>query len=286
MRPVTADAVEVASSTYIVQPGDTMRLIAERTGAGSEAIARPNRLAAPYTLRPGQRLLIPGGRYHTVHEGESGIAIARAYEVAWSVIVSANALSDPNSLRTGMRLLIPAPDDGRAGLTQIDIDDIMTGSRPALALAGRDDLPRSPTRAPRPSAETSLALTPPSTLQWPLRGTVVTRFGPGRSGERSNGIKIATPIGTPILAASDGVVAYVGSEVTAMGGLVILRHGGGLTSVYGHAGRLLVHRGQSVRRGQMIALSGDTGRADRPELHFELRDGNIPVDPLARLPRR
>ena len=86
-------------------------------------------------------------------------------------------------------------------------------------------------------------------------------------------------------AAADGVVAYVGDGIAALGGLVIIKHGGGWTSVYGHASKLLVQRGQSVKRGQTVALSGDTGFADRPELHFELRKGRTPVDPTSQLPR-
>jgi lipoprotein NlpD len=117
-------------------------------------------------------------------------------------------------------------------------------------------------------------------------GRVVKRFGPGASGERSDGIKIAVPLSTPIRATADGVVAYAGDGIKALGGLVIIKHGGGWTSVYGHASKLLVSRGQSVKRGQTIALSGDTGfAADRPEVHFELRKGRTPVDPQGQLPQ-
>ncbi len=71
-------------------------------------------------------------------------------------------------------------------------------------------------------------------------------------------------MGTAIHASADGVVAYAGDGIAALGGLIIIKHGGGWTSVYGHASKLLVQRGQSVKRGQTIALSGDTGLADRP----------------------
>ncbi len=83
-----------------------------------------------------------------------------------------------------------------------------------------------------------------------------------------------------------GALAVEGRlSVAALGGLVIVKHGGGWTSVYGHASKLLVQRGQSVKKGQTIALSGDTGFADRPEVHFELRKGRTPVDPQGQLPR-
>ncbi|WP_188055364.1 peptidoglycan DD-metalloendopeptidase family protein [Sphingosinithalassobacter sp. CS137] len=290
-RTVTADAAVVGSTTYTVRSGDTLRGIANRTGAGSEAIARANNLAAPFTIYPGQRLTIPAGRYHRVREGETGIAIARAYAVDWGRMVTLNELEEPYILRVGQRLLIP--DDRpetlaqRAARFEIDIDDIVTGGEPALA---RNEAPATPTASSARVLPTTAAIAEPPRLtgqfQWPAQGTLLRRFGPGPSGERNDGIKIALPVNTPVVAAADGVVAYVGSDIPQLGGIVILRHGDGWTTVYGHAGQLLVQRGQSVERGQTIALSGDTGFVDQPQLHFEMRRSRAPVDPLERLPER
>lgn len=290
-RAVRADATRVAPGTYTVRSGDSLRLIAARTGAGSEALARANGLAPPYTIHPGQQLTIPGGRYHLVREGDTGIAIARAYGVDWGRLATANDLVEPYILRSGMRLLIPdaGPEtiEERAARFRLDIDDILTGGQPALAETAK---PAKPSASPTRVLPATAAVTAPTRLssafQWPVRGDVVKRFGPGASGERNDGIKIAVPLDTPVLAAADGVVAYVGSDIPALGGLVILRHGEGWTSVYGHASQLLVRRGQSVKKGQTIAMSGNTGFADRPEVHFELRQGRTPVDPVPRLPAR
>ena len=291
MRPVTPNAREIPASTYVVHSGDSLRLIAVKTGAGSEAIARANNLRPPYTITPGQRLAIPAGRYHTVRDGETGIAIALAYGVDWSRVVTVNELAEPYILRTGQRILIPAsgPEtlEQRAARFHLDIDDIVTGGQPALASKGK---PAKPTASSARVLPATTAVAPPARLtgqfQWPVRGTIVKRFGPGGTGERSDGIKIAVPLDTPIVAAADGVVAYVGSDIPALGGVIILRHGSTYTTVYGHAGQLLVQRGQSVKKGQMIALSGNSGFADRPELHFEIRQGRTPVDPIPKLPAR
>ena len=290
-RPVSADAREVTPSTYIVHPGETLRGVGERTGASTEAIARANALSPPYALRAGQRLSIPGGRYHLVRPGESGIAIARAYGIEWSRIVDANALAEPYTLRVGQRVLIPGPPARqtsaaeRARAFTLDVDDILTGGEPALAVNQAPTRPiATPTRILPPSA----AVVAPPALRggfiWPAGGRLVKRFGRGASGERLDGVELALPANSPVHAAADGVVAYAGEGIAALGGLVIVRHGAGWTTVYGHASKLLVQRGQSVRRGQTIALSGDTGFADRPELHFELRKGRTPVDPVAQLP--
>jgi len=299
LRPVTPDARAIPDTTYIVRPGDTLRAVADRTGSGSEAIARANGLSAPFVIRTGQRLTIPGGRYHLVRSGESGIAIARAYGIEWSRIVEANGLTEPFMLRAGQRIVIPdtavagasgAPMTSaaeRAAAFKLDVDDILTGGEPALA---SNQAPARPSATPRRVLPPTAVVAAPTRLSsgfaWPVDGRVVKRFGAGSSGERNDGIKIAVPIGTPIKATADGVVAYVGDGIAALGGLVIVKHGDGWTSVYGHASKLMVQRGQSVKRGQTLALSGQTGFADRPELHFELRRGRAPVDPLSRLPSR
>lgn len=291
-RPVTPDAKLVSAVTYVVQRGDTLSSIANKTGASAEAIARANGVTSPRSIGVGRRLTIPGGRYHLIRAGESGIAIARAYNVAWSSVVAVNMLQEPYILRTGQRLLIPGsgPEtlEERAARFHIDIDDILTGGEPALAEKA------APARPTASSARVLPATTPvaaprartPGQFVWPVSGPLVKRFGPGASGERNDGIKIAVPLDTPVRAAADGVVAYVGSDVPALGGLVIVKHGNGLTTVYGHAGQLLVQRGQAVKRGQTIARSGKTGFADRPELHFEIRQGRTPLDPLSKLPAR
>lgn len=291
-RPVTPDARTIAESGYVVQPGDTLRRVSERTGAGSEAIARANAIAPPFVIRAGQRLVIPAGRFHLVRQGETGIAIARAYGVEWSRIVGANELAEPYVLRVGQRIDIPGASSGtssraeRAAAFRLDIDDILTGGEPALAA---DQTPARATPTPNRVLPVTAAVSAPTRLRtgwaWPVDGRVVRRFGPGASGERLNGIKIAVPLGTPVKAAADGVVAYVGSGIAALGGIVIVKHGEGWSSVYGHASKLLVQRGQSVKRGQPLALAGTTGQADRPEVHFELRRGRVPVDPIGQLPQ-
>lgn len=291
-RPVTPDARTIAESSYIVRPGDTLRGVADKTGSSSEIIARTNSLESPFSIRAGQQLRIPGGRYHLVRPGESGIAIARAYGVRWADIVTANNLIEPYVLRSGRRILIPGgtrPPQTlaeRAAAFKIDLGDIATGGgEPAIPDNVRPVRPAASVIRALPS---TAAVGSPSPLSgpflWPVAsGKVVKRFGGGASGERNDGIKIAVPLGTPIKAAADGVVIYTTDSIAGLGGLVMVRHGNGWTSVYGHASRIVVTRGQAVKRGQTIALSGDTGFADRPELHFELRKGRTPVDPLSQL---
>ena len=142
-QPVTPDARTIANSTYVVQPGDTLRGVAQRVGAGAENIADANGLTAPFSLRPGQRLTIPGGRYHLVRAGQSGIAIALAYGVNWADIIDANDLAEPYMLRAGRRILIPGDTRPqtlaeRAAAFKVDLGDIATGGgEPAIPEGGR-----------------------------------------------------------------------------------------------------------------------------------------------------
>lgn len=280
---VRLNAQEVPARQYTVRPGDTLRGIGNRTGAGSEAIAIANNLAPPYTIRTGQVLTIPGGRYHEVEAGQTGIAIARAYRTEWSAIVAENRLEPPYLLRLGQRLRLPAgaapsrpptPEE-RARAFTLDIDDIVTGSAPAAA---------APVAAPpRPAPPIAAART---RFVWPVEGRLLARFGPAGSGRVNDGIKIAAAHGTPVVAAGDGTIAYAGTEVPLLGGLILIDHGGGWMSAYGHLDRVAVRMGDRVRSGVVIATVGDSGQVQEPQLHFEIRQNQRPVNPVTQLPAR
>ena len=310
--PASADSAEVTEGTYVVQPGDTLSQIGERTGAGFAAIATTNALEPPYLIRPGQQLAIPVGRYHRVEAGETGIAIARAYGVPWARIVEANQLSEPFILKVGQRLripggrlapppaetagpidspdLLPLPNDEqtieqRAAAFRIDIDDILTGGEPAQSASARP-LPRTSPDPKRPLPATAAVVGPASlsgSFGWPANGRLVGRFGAIGEGERNDGIEIAVAPAASILASASGTVAFVGDGVATYGGMILIRHGSGWISAYGRVASASVTRGQDVKRGQVI---GKAGKGTAPQVHFQLRRDRKPVDPLAQLPAR
>jgi len=291
-KPVAADAVTIADSTYVVKAGETIRSIGNKTGAGSEAIARANAIPAPFVVRTGQRLKIPGGRYHLVRAGQSGIAIARAYGVEWSRIADLNDIQPPYVLRNGQRLLLPSTAEAaqmtpeqRAQAFSLDIDDLATGSEPALA---SNATPKAPTATPKKPLPRDEPVETPANFsgrfQWPLNGAIIGRFGPAGDGRRNDGVNIAAERGEEIHAAADGVVAYAGSAIAVYGGLILIKHGDGWITAYGHAEQILVTRGQTVHRGDVIARAGATGSVNKPQLHFEIRNKRAPVDPLRYLP--
>ena len=296
VKTVTPNAVEVAKSTYVVQPGDTLSAVVRKTGEGAEVIAHDNDLKPPFVLHPRQKLKIAGGRYHTVLKGQSGIAIARAYQVEWSKIIELNHLQEPFSLREGQRLLLPPAQDvakmsleQRAAAFKIDLTDLATGSEPALA-------PAAKAAAPTPSPRRELAPTTPvaeptatfaGRFDWPVEGKVIRTYGPMDNGGRNDGISISAARGTAISAAADGVVMWVG-EHPAFGNVVLIKHGSGWITIYGNADKLLVKRGQAVKIGQTIARVGTTGNSagDQPQTFFEVLQGKKPVNPMSLLPKR
>ncbi len=331
---VRADAPSTPERATAVLPGDTLATVAERAGASVGALAAVNHVAPPYTLAPGQRLIVPAGRWHVVHAGETGIAIARAYGAAWPRVVRANGLTPPYALEIGDRLLIPAPPprpsarftvpprakaaepaatpsiptpatvEARAQAYNLDIDTLLRGE-PQMRRV-RPVRPRPPPSAsPPPPPEGEEGSSSPAGggarraegvgtepiaaaihLEWPLTGRILSAFGAKPGGRFNDGINIAAIAGAPVRAAADGTVAYAGNGVAAFGGLILLRHPGGWLTAYAHCEALLVAKGDTVRAGQPIAKAGATGEVDEPQLHFEVRRGRTPVDPLRLLGAR
>ncbi len=200
----------------------------------------------------------PAGSTHVVRGGETLYRIARTYGVDLGELMRANEISDPRALKIGTPLFVP----GAARSLEV----------PAL---GSD--PPAPDPPPAPAAAPGR-----SRLRWPLDGVLYSRFGP-RQGQRHDGIDIAAPEGTAVRAAAAGKVVYAGRQA-GYGRIVILRHEDGLVTVYAHVGAVLVSEGQVLPAGAAVARVGQSGRTSGPHLHFEVREGTRPRNPLLYLP--
>lgn len=119
----------------------------------------------------------------------------------------------------------------------------------------------------------------PGGFIWPVRGQVVSGYGPKKGGLYNDGINIAAPRNTPVAAAADGVVAYVGNGIASYGNLVLIRHGGGVVTAYAHLADVKVKAGMPVKKGQPIGAVGSSGAVESAQLHFEIRRGGDAVDP-------
>lgn len=121
---------------------------------------------------------------------------------------------------------------------------------------------------------------------WPVSGSIISGFGALQNGERNDGINIAARMDTPIRASASGTVSYAGNELKGYGNLLLIKHQAGYVTAYAHADRLLVNRGDTVTKGQVIGYCGQTGDVTSPQLHFEIRRDTTPVDPRSFLSAR
>ena len=303
------------ATTIIVGTSDTLEVLAQRYHVTPAAILAANGYRGPRTLSPGQQLIIPNAStaaapvaaapatrpvasaqasVHVVNHGDTLAGIAHRNHVSVGELAKANNLDASAPLKQGMRLNVPAAKAAEAIAAQpvATAQPIPTttigGSRLAAAApAGPQQSARyaqanpateSAEAAPAPKpAETTSAL---PTFRWPVRGKVITGYGAKTNGKSNDGINVAVPEGTPVKAAEDGVVAYSGNELKGYGNLILVRHANGYVTAYAHASELLVKRGDTIKRGQVIAKSGQSGEVGSPQLHFEIRKGSTPVDPL------
>jgi murein DD-endopeptidase MepM/ murein hydrolase activator NlpD len=235
------------------------------------------------------------GFSHTIQSGESLYTIARRYDVTTQAIVQANGLSSPDRIIVGQQIVIPglanrAPTAAPAApaAQPAPTQQVAALTAPAAATPAPVATQPQPVAAPVQQASTQPAAAAPAAepamsgaerFRWPVTGRVITDF----AASRGTGINIEVPEGTPVLAAENGTVIYTGSGVEGYGNLVLVRHPNGYVSAYAHLQAISVQRGAVVNRGDSLGQVGMTGSVSRPQLHFELRRGATPVDPMPLL---
>ena len=218
------------------------------------------------------------GIYHPVKKGQTLYAIAKAYGMSAKELQSINGISDPSDLDVGHHLWIPNADRlVYVAPTVSDAPGRPKVSKPSVPKKKKVIRKKRKTKAKRKTA------TAKRKLMWPVKGgTLTSRFGT-RNGKNHHGIDIGARRGTPIRAANKGKVEFSGWGPTGYGLMIIIKHPGNLTTVYAHNSRNLVKKGSKVKRGQMIARVGKTGRATGPHVHFEVRNDAHAKNPLLYL---
>ena len=302
-RPA-APATPAAARTVVVREGQSLWEIALAWGVSVQTIAAANGLANVEFVKPGQQLLIPvatdpgapaqlaaqaakavavqsvaaqpkartpraqartsGARplAVTLGKGQTLWSLARAHGVSVEAIVEANGLRDADRVRAGRRLVIP----GRTA----------AASRPGRVTTARASAQRAGEAFTKAASTTAVRIA--RGFLWPARGQLTSRFG-WRRWRHHDGIDIAAPYGSPVYAARPGRVVFAGWYY-AYGRAVIVDHGDGVQTLYGHASKLLVQTGQTVGQGELIARVGASGRATGPHVHFEVRVNGKPVNPM------
>ncbi|WOH47379.1 peptidoglycan DD-metalloendopeptidase family protein [Bradyrhizobium sp. sBnM-33] len=260
------------------------------------ATAAPAPALAPAASKPVATGAAP--TVHVVNRGDTLMSIARRNQVSVSELAKANNLDQSAKLSLGMKLTVPGSKSTAATpaaqpVAAAPAQPVAAVAAPATKVASAGGPPQSARLAQattnvteekpvveQASVKPSEATGALPTFRWPVRGKVITSYGAKTNGKSNDGINLAVPEGTPVKAAEDGVVAYSGNELKGYGNLVLVRHSNGYVTAYAHASELLVKRGDTIKRGQIIAKSGQSGEVSSPQLHFEIRKGSSPVDPL------
>jgi murein DD-endopeptidase MepM/ murein hydrolase activator NlpD len=298
-RPVATAAAQPAKpipasgSTIDVMQGDTLYGLARKHGVAVNELMTVNALTSP-TLKPGQKLVLPANK-----------SIARAVPVKSAAPAAAVAMAP---VTAAPAVAVAKPSKKPVAIAEAPTAAAPVAVAPAVAAAKPVMLNGAPkqvasahpagtaTDAPAPEAavvETKSkgtevasaggAAAAATKFRWPVKGKVIANFGARTDGTHNDGVNVAVPQGTEVHAAEQGTVAYAGSELKGYGNLVLLRHESGWVTAYAHNEELLVKRGDKVKRGQAIAKAGKTGTVDQPQVHFELRQGQKPVDPTPHM---
>ena len=249
--PASKPAAAAAPTVHVVNRGDTLLSIARRNNVTAADLSRANGLDSSSKLKLGQKLTVPGVKTAAAQP----VAVAAAQPAAVAAAQS-TTLAAPV---TRTIALGPQPQSARLASATTKVEETPVAEAPVKASEATGALP---------------------TFRWPVRGKVITTYGAKTNGKANDGINLAVPEGTPVKAAEDGVVAYSGNELKGYGNLVLVRHSNGYVTAYAHASELMVKRGDTIKRGQIIAKSGQSGEVGSPQLHFEIRKGSSPVDPL------
>ncbi|MFG1479017.1 LysM peptidoglycan-binding domain-containing M23 family metallopeptidase [Xanthobacter sp. V4C-4] len=298
--PSAPVAPRVAGGTHVVQAGETLTSVARIYNVKPEVLGAANNISPGKTVRTGQTLVVPTGgapvaapAVAQMQAPAPGLAAAprtlgTVPAPAPAAVAAAKPLPAPSSVPAPAPMTAaakPAPAKPAATLAAAPPMS-STLSAPTAAVA------RAPAPAVEPKVETAAKVSAVAEVEdapraagsgpqfrAPVRGRVVSSFGPKPGGARNDGVNFAVPEGTAVRAAEDGVVAYAGNELKGYGNLVLIKHADGYVTAYAHASALDVKRGDTVRRGQIIAKAGQSGSVQSPQLHFEIRKGSTAVDP-------
>lgn len=265
--PQTAPSYGSANGdTVTVQPGDTLYGLSRRYGVSVADIKNANNLSGS-EIHVGQILVMSssGAEYpsDTSYRRQPPRRVAKPRRIPRKVTPT---------------FKVEEPDDIEESIAQPEIEKRTTRNeqfeeQKIASLSNEKQANEDTVVMPRTTGR----------FRWPVRGRIINKFGTKSKGVRNDGINISVPEGTKVKATEAGIVAYAGNELRGYGNLILIRHNGGWVSAYAHNSRLLVKRGQRIRRGQVIAKVGKTGSVAQPQLHFELRKDAKPVDPLKHM---
>ncbi len=306
---------EGSAGVHTVVGNETLWNISQRYQLAMRDIAAVNGMAPPFDLTPGQRLRLPPPRQYRARPGDTLYSVSRLFSVPTSDIAKLNGLKAPYSLKGDEVLRLPTLTRKTEAVVIAQGEKIKSreivkpAARPVVSPAARP-FPAIPPKVGggvvSPPVVVKAVLPPPevkvveaapepppkktpitakvpkrasSKFLKPVEGKIISAYGPKKDGLHNDGVNIQAPRGTPVRAAENGVIVYAGNDLEASGNLVIIRHQDKWMTAYAHMDRLLIKRGETIKRGQSIGTVGSSGSVDSPQLHFEVRRGTEALNP-------
>lgn len=263
-----------SAGVHTVVAGENLWTVSRRYNIVMRDIVYQNNLTAPFMLNPGQRLRLPPPREYRVRAGDSLYSVSRIFDISSTELASLNHISAPYIIQPGQVLKLPSvlakkPVEPSAAANAAQ-PSVKPGVKPKVQQASAATRAKVQAQTPKRSSSKFLK---------PVSGSVISSYGPKAGGLYNDGINIRAARGTPVQSAENGVVVYAGNELKGSGNLVLLRHEDRWMTAYAHMDRVLIKRGQEVKRGQSIGTVGSSGNVDAPQLHFEVRRGTEALNP-------
>jgi murein DD-endopeptidase MepM/ murein hydrolase activator NlpD len=290
------------SKEITVKQGETLYSIAREHNIPANEIAKYNKLSEPFNLKKGDLLTIPASLFHEVKEGETLYSISKNYNKKAEEIAQLNKLSIPYFVKKGDKIKIisdsseikntkeenypkPQPEIVKNSNNEKNIETIKnnepinTANNYQAENNQKINLEPETKEQAIKKAEQEVIADKSNSFIWPVKGKIISKFGPKDGGLFNDGINIKAKDGDFVLSTEDGVVAYVGNELKGYGNLIILKHAGGWISAYGHLKKTNVTKGERVKKSHKIALIGSSGKVNSSQLYFSLRKGRDAVNP-------
>jgi murein DD-endopeptidase MepM/ murein hydrolase activator NlpD len=238
--------------SIVVKRGDTAYSISRDNNVPLRTLIETNNLKAPYQLEIGQNLLLPSARYYIVKKDDTLYSIAKNNNISLSSLTNLNTINPPYTISVGQKLALPY-EKSTISITKTDYKT-----------------PKITKSIPKRSS---------SKFSKPVKGKVISGFGPKKNGLHNDGINIAAKKGTPVKAAENGLIVYSSNKIKGLGNIILVKHDGDWVTTYAHLDKPLAKKGQKVYKGTTIGTVGETGSVNSPQLHFEIRKRTKPVDP-------
>ena len=265
-----ATTTRVDLTDVTVAPGDTLYSLSRKYSVPVNDLAVMNNLSAPFALYAGQVVRVPN-----LADAPVRTATTAKPTTATTRTTKPTTESTKPVAKTEVKPDKPKKAESKTETKKSDTKKTEQTKKPAEQKKAEEK--KSVNKLPEIKARSS------SKFSWPVRGKILSNYGSKPRGLFNDGINIGAARGTTVAAAENGVIAYAGNEVKGMGNLVIIQHSDGWMTVYAHMDSLAVRRGARVGVGQKIGTVGQSGKVDKPQLHFEIRRGTRAYNPIQYL---